>query len=326
MAGRCAKLLAALVLTVSLAGCGNPAASTNTGDAGYILSDGEYAKTSRDVELDQGMWAYDSDVSISTKDFDASTAALSKAISDNGCVLSSDFTSSHDMGDNVSYRTRSVSFRVPVENLEAMRAALEGGDWKVESLSMSGYDMASTYHDYEAELDSLQKRYDWYAEQLSKTEDESLASEYFSEMSSLIEQMDGVKRQMEDAKTDEAWASCSVYLFEDVSLEDARRAAGAWQSVGEALIQLPARLAYALGQILYFLILVLPYGLVIAVIVLVVRFFTRNSDAKRDERRAERLRRQGRDAEADAIEMATPQQDAPLSDASAVFDEDPAGE
>lgn len=313
---RIVRVLAVCVLSLSLCACGGASegtldvttassedvgawgVATPSSEDGYVMSNGEIAESSRDIEADEssrdiedgdGMWVSGSKVSLSTKDFDAASATLSELMSRHGCVVLSDSSSSRELDvtsheSDVTYKTRDVMMRVPAEELDALRQDLEGGDWTVESISISGRDIASEYHDWEAELDSLQQRYDWYSERIAKTEDEALANEYFEELTQITKKMDNVRQSMENAKVNVAWSRVAVRLFEDVSLRDDKRAAGAWQVAFEAMLQLPARIAYVLGRLVYLIVMVLPYGLVVALVVFGVRRLSRDSDRRRAER------------------------------------------
>lgn len=291
-----AKVIAVSALSLCvLAGCGGSVLPYDTYDTQMTMDESDAMSlggsekvtnssgdiSSRDVELESGMVAYDSDVTISTRDFDGTTKAIDDALTKAGAVTQADSVSKSELGDGVEYRTRNISVRVPAEKVSELKAALEAGDFTIESMDISGYDMASNYHDYELELDSLQKRYDWYAEQAESVDDPELAREYFDEMSSLVSSMDEIKRQMKDTETDVAWSRVSIYIFEDVSLRDAKRAQGMWSSLGEALTQLPVRFAYVLGMFLYVVVMLMPYAVVVAAIVFAIRFFSKKGGKKK---------------------------------------------
>jgi hypothetical protein len=112
--------------------------------------------------------------------------------------------------------------------------------------------------------------------------------------------------------------SASIYLFEDVDLKSFSRAGAAWSETGKALSQLPGDVAYVFGKVAYFVVILLPYALIIAAVVFAIRSLDKRFGRSREQRRAERMARCGRVEDApveDAPVEDAPVEDAPVEDA-----------
>lgn len=280
------RVLLALALTMSIAGCGGGSGDVSeimsgpvdsngweqSADTSEILTEGKAADSD---SVDESLIITVANMDISTKDFTTTSDSIDSIFHENGCLVISDSTNEQDIGRDMTRHVRSCTVKIPAESFEKVKEALLAGEWDVSSMSANRDDVTKAHANQELQLKSLQERYDWYANMVSQTEDEGVAKQYFDEMMNIAEQMDSLRGSMASMEADAAWSTLSLNIYEDVGGDgDVRRVSGVWGDLAEATYNLPMRIAEFFGGVLYVIVIMLPYVLVIGLFVFAIVKFS----------------------------------------------------
>ena len=180
----------------------------------------------------------------------------------------------------------SITVRVPSEKLEEALEQIKTGVTEVQSENVSGQDVTKDYTDLASRLRNLEAA----EEQLMEIMDEATETEdvlsIFNQLTSIREQIEVIKGQMQYYEESAALSVISVEITADEAVVPIQ--IGGWQPVGvakDAVEMLIKTLQWLVDVGIWFVICVLPIGLIIGVpIWLVVRAVVRARRRRKAEK------------------------------------------
>lgn len=232
-------------------------------------------------------------ISLSSRDFDKATQALSEIVKRYSVVTlqdSTDTDSYYGTGGG-RHRSRNVQLRVRSEQFdEVCDLVTDGQTWEVQSLEKGAEDVTKQYSDTEQRIEALQTRYEWYRKKLEETTDPGLAQTYSESMFDSLDEITRLQNQNSDLRTDVQYSVMSIRLSEDTTVEDINPSNGIWDDLGDEVEALPDRILGAFGMFLYVIVRLLPTLIILAILglvaFLIARPLVRRSKRTREERMA----------------------------------------
>ena len=307
-------LLCALV-TALLAGCG--------GSAGSAASSGKdsYAEAEAEEAYDAGMTTtentaapadpapgdgegtgdplpaglklvYTGSVTIDSTDYDATVADVRKLIADYGCLVEQASESDYDRTWRDSSYSSSVreytwTLRVPSEKFSALLDSFGTVHGHVSDKSQDARDMTKQYRDNESRIASLkaqETRLLAFMDRAESIEELMEVEDRLSEVRYELEQLQNDNNTIDQMAN---WSTLTVRVSEVAAysgdgLSFPQRVAQAWATSGTGFVR-------AVQGLVILVIWLLPW-LVIAGVVVLILYLTRNKRAARRERRQEARR------------------------------------
>ena len=302
-------LLCALVLAL-LAGCGGRAASggkdsyTETEaeeayDAGMTSTENTAAPASPASGDGEGSGAplpgglklvYTGSVTIDSTDYDATVADVRKLIADYGCLVEQANESDYDRtwrDSASSVREHTWTLRVPSEKFSALLESFGTVHGHVSDKNQSARDMTKQYRDNESRIASLkaqETRLLAFMDQAASISELMEVEDRLSEVRYELEQLQNDNNTIDQMAN---WSTLTVRVSEVAAysgdgLSFPQRVAQAWSTSGTGFVR-------AVQGIVIAVIWLLPW-LVIAGVVVLILYLTRNKRAVRREARREAKR------------------------------------
>lgn len=280
-------LVLVLVLSSGLFGCNEPKSGSVGGDYASMSSKGESSVSYDSFEGSESGDAGSNDAValpdetkvvrdvrafVSSRDFDSADEAFGALVDKYAVLVTSDSYMGYGESDSDSL-THTVSMRVKSEDVDALSDELRASDaWSVESLDVSANDFGASYEDNKSRIESLRVRYDFYKEQAEKATDEQSVMDYTERMLDTLSEIENLERENRQTDVDVAYSTVYLTLSKDVSAASLDTSEGVWQTLVDTLTFLPRNIASALGYFLIFVLWLLPFALIVAIVVLVIRF------------------------------------------------------
>lgn len=284
--------LLALLLTLSLAGCGAsgskngydydsaetpPQSAAEAGDyaesTDNALSPDEIAQTSRKL-------IYNAHISAETKEFDKAKDELDGLITEFGAYIQASDISGQGYEESRQRRYLDYTIRVPAESLQGFMSRMEE-IVNVVSNSMDMDDVTGAYIDAEARRNSLEKEEERLLELLEQaaTVDEVLMIE--DRLSNVRYEIESLASQLKTYDNEVAYSTV-YFSLRDVTEYTSGTSFGA--RMGEAFSGGWDSFVNVVQNLLIALIWMLPFLLICAVVVLVIVLCVKRSNKKRRAR------------------------------------------
>ena len=290
----------AAVLIAMLAGCGNSSAKYDSG-ASYA-SDTAMAESSYAYDMDYEDWGYEEPVEyeyeeasatsgaedvevteggaqskrklirtvnldVETYDFDGITAGVANRVSSLGGYIE---TSSVDGSNNSTRRSATYTLRIPAANADTFIASV-GENSNITHQSESMEDVTLQYVDIKSRKESLQVEYD-RLEELLKDADGIEELIYIEErLSEVRYEMESIEAQLRSYDNLVDYTTLYLYISEVQEYtepEPVDYSVGA--RIGRGLKEAFENIVEFLGDLLVFIVVALPYLLVIAILVVLI--------------------------------------------------------
>ena len=226
------------------------------------------------------------DVAIIAKDPAQSMDEISKMAESMGGFVVESYIYQQTLNSGAQVPRANITIRVPAEQLEEALAQIKAGATEVESANISGQDVTSQYTDLASRLRNLEAA----EAQLQEIMDEANRTEdvldIFNELVAVREQIEVIKGQMKYYEEAAALSKISVSITADEAVQPIQL--GGWQPAGvakEAIEALVQTLQFLVDAAIWFVLCVLPIGLLIG---LPLFFVVRAVMSRRSRRKAEK--------------------------------------
>ena len=202
----------------------------------------EYATATEQLPNPAEKIIYTANVNLETMDFDASIAALDKAVAQfGGFVECSEVNgdSSYDENGTAYLRNRHAYYtvRIPAEKLNEF-LSLTGGLGNVVNSNKSAQNVTSQYTDFEARLTSLQTQETRLLELIAEASDIEALITLESKLAEVRYEIESIQRSLRDLDSKIAYSTVDLSIYE-VGLYQPTPAVQRtfWQRMGDAFIR-----------------------------------------------------------------------------------------
>jgi hypothetical protein len=204
------------------------------------------------------------DLSIIAEDPAQSMDEIGKMAESMGGFVVESYLYQRTLNSGAQVPHATITVRVPAEKLEEALALIKAGAVEVESANISGQDVTSQYTDLASRLRNLEAA----EAQLQEILDEANRTEdvlaVFNELVYVREQIEVIKGQMKYYEESAALSKISVGITADEAVQPIQ--VGGWQPAGvakDAIEALIETLQFLAGAAIWFVLCVLPIGLLI---------------------------------------------------------------
>lgn len=289
-------IITAFCLTATmLTGCENPVASTadtkSTVNTAYNITDNEdyysdeYSSDTREETSpetsavqpqlpDESKIVRDVNAQLTSRNFDEADKKL--------CELIKQY-SARTMNDSYrsDYETHELSahdvyIRVTSEKLDAFIDAIKSEEiWSIDSLNISADDLGDSYQTNKEQIESLRLRYNFYKQQAETADTEEAIQSWTEKMLDTLTEIETLENQNKQIDVDVAYSTVSISLTKDIGAEKLNTSTGVGQTLIDTLTMLPTNILSAFGYLLIIVMWILPWAIIIALIVLLIRFISK---------------------------------------------------
>lgn len=273
------------------------------------------------AQIHTEMLVYTCDLNIDTLDFEKSVAEFKTMLKNvNGFVEHETYsdgysTSSYYVEEEDKEKTYETTVRVPSSQYEAFLGGADKlGD--VRSKTSNVENVSQEYTDLNTSLEIYEAKEKRYIKQLSQITDDAQALKLEKELTELQVKIAQIKTRMNEIKTDVSYSTINVTLHEVAKYDEKPvKKDTFWQRLTNTVKDTWKTFLVFLEALLFFIIRVMPYAVLIALIILAVYYIQKKVYRKKD-----RYQRPG------ASEKALPEADLPESDPQESDEENPDAE
>lgn len=266
------------------------------------------------TQIHTEMLVYTCDISIDTLDFEKSVAEFKNMLkSVNGFIEHETYSDGYSQGSyyveeedkNKMYET---TVRVPSRQYEAFLGGADKlGD--VRSKTSNVENVSQEYTDLNTSLEIYEAKEKRYIKQLSQISDDAQALKVEKELTELQIKIAQIKTRMNEIKTDVDYSTINVTLVQVAKYnEKPVKKDTFWQRLGNTVKDTWKTFLAFLEALLFFIIRVMPYLILIALIILAVYYIQKKVYSKR--KKTIIAEPQDTETESDLMET-TPQESAP---------------
>lgn len=276
------------------------------------------AQKEASTQIHTEMLVYTCDISIDTLDFEKSVAEFKNMLKNvNGFVEQETYSDGYSQGsyyveEEDKEKRYEAAVRVPSDQYETFLGGTDKlGDVRsktsnVENVSQEYTDLNTTLEIYEAK----EKR---YIKQLSQISDDAQALNVEKELTELQVKIAQIKTRMNEIKTDVDYSTINVTLVEVAKYnEKPVKKDTFWQRLGSTVKDTWKTFLNFLEALLFFIIRVMPYVLLMALVILAVYFIQKKVYSRRP--RAKNKTQSQTEPEEDLPEDASQESDPPEND------------
>ena len=268
------RIIALLVLTCMLAGCGAVAQDSMTNgyapmEPGIYDEMGSGSISTGDVPQLEGQKLITTvEVSVDTEDLDALMGELNARIADLGGYIEFQNTYFGSAYSSHRYRSGNMTVRIPAENLGDFLQHVEGVG-NVVSRQQSQENVTLQYVDTESRVAALQAERDRLMELLEQAGDLSDLLQIEARLTEVLYELESTTAQLRSLDNQVSYATVELYISE-VTAYTPTQEDSIWQRIGSGFMENIRDMAEGLEDFFVWLVTYSPQLIIIAAVVFVV--------------------------------------------------------
>lgn len=241
-------------------------------------SDVDVTNTDATATLSADKIVYRGNVTIATSDYDTAYTSLQNLLNDYGAILSDE---NYQIYNHM--RSNTIEVRIPSEHFTDLMTNLSDIG-HITNASTSAENITKTYLDTQARVTAYQNEINRLQELLNQATNVSDITEIYTELSNVEYQLESAKSQLLNMDIDVKYSYITIRLEDTHKYSDTGVLQGDgsyWSDVTYSLVDSVSVFIDVLGKLFILIIYAIPYGIVIALIAIVIRFIRKKRKTKK---------------------------------------------